>query len=61
MKLYHVEFAIEVMADTAEGACRQAWELMTRPDSLLPVGTVTDPDTGDKEDIDLQDLAETTE
>lgn len=58
MKLYHVEFAIEVTAETSEEACRRAWELMTRSDSLLPVGTVVDPDSGVREDIDLQELAE---
>ena len=61
MKLYHVEFAIEVMADTAEEACRRAWELMTQSDSLLPVGTVVDPDSGSREHIDLQELAENKE
>jgi len=58
MKLYHVEFAIEVMAGTSEEACRRAWELMTRSDALLPVGTVVDADSNVRVDIDLQALAD---
>lgn len=58
MKIYHVEFAIDLVAETPEEACKRAWELMTQADSLLPVGTVLDVRSGDREDIDLQELAE---
>ena len=57
-KEYHVEFAIEVSADSPAKACQRAWELLTQTDSFQPIGTVLDLDTGDREDIDLQELAE---
>ena len=57
MKAYRVEFAIDVTAETPAEACRRAWELMTQPDSMLPVGTVIDVG-GKRQDIDLQALAE---
>lgn len=53
---YHVEFAIEVTAATPEAACRRAWELLSGPGAMLPVGTVLDLESGDREDIDLQEL-----
>jgi hypothetical protein len=59
MKTYRVEFAIDVTAETANEACRRAWELMTRPDSMLPIGTVHEVANGERQDIDLQALAET--
>ena len=58
MKAYRVEFTIDVTAETSAEACRRAWELMTRPDSLLPVGTVLDVGSGSRQDLDLQALAE---
>ena len=58
MKAYRVEFAIDVMAETSAEACRRAWELMTRPDSMLLFGTVFDVGSGKRQDIDLQELAE---
>ena len=58
MKAYRVEFAIDVTAATPAEACRRAWELMTQPDSMLPVGTVLDVGSGKRQDIDLQELAE---
>ena len=61
MKIYHVEFAIDVVAETSEEACRHAWKLMTQSCALLPVGTVVDPESGKREKIDLQGLAEEKE
>ena len=60
MKLYRVEFAIDVSAETPVEACQRAWELMTQPDALLPVGTVVDPDSGQREHIDLQESLKPT-
>ena len=58
MKTYRVEFAIDVVAESPTAACQRAWDLMTQPDALQPVGTVIDPDSGDRTDIDLQEFAE---
>lgn len=69
MKHYHVEFSIEVTAEDPAAACKRAWELLTSSDAMLPVGTVTTLESeanedgdmaGDREDIDLQGLAEET-
>ena len=64
-KLYRVEFAIDVVAETPAEACQTAWGLLTNPDALLPVGdvtTLTDGEdsgmAGDIERVDLQELAE---
>ena len=59
MKSYRVEFAIDVEAETTAEACKRAWELMTQPNSLLPVGTVLNNSSGERQDIDLQELAKT--
>ena len=50
-------------ADSPAEAARHAWSLLTAPDALLPVGTVTAHakqrgDIGDIDTIDLQELAE---
>jgi hypothetical protein len=58
MKSYRVEFAIDVTAETPAEACRRAWELMTQTDSMLPVGTVLEVSSGNRQEIDLQALAE---
>ena len=53
--LYRVEFAIDVSATSAKNACRRAWELMTKPESMLPIGTVTNR-KGKKENVDLNEV-----
>ena len=58
MKTYRVDFAIDVEAETSVEACKRAWELMTQPDSLPPVGTILDISSGERQDIDLQELVE---
>ncbi len=58
MKTYYVEFAIELDAESSIEACQRAWELMTGAESLLPIGTVIELDSGRREDLDLQALAE---
>ena len=50
-KLYRVEFAIDVVAETPAEACQTAWGLLTNPDALLPVGDVTTLTDG--EDFEL--------
>lgn len=56
MNAYLVEFAINIDAESREEACKKAWELMTWPGAMLPVGTVTDSDG--QENIDLQEISE---
>ena len=58
-----VTIDIDVSADSPTEAARRAWNLLTAPDALLPVCTVTAHakhcgDIGDIDTIDLQELAE---
>jgi ribosomal protein S14 len=55
MKNYRVEFAIDVKTETSREACERAWELLTSPDAMLPIGTVIDTESGESEDVDLQE------
>lgn len=52
---FAVDITIEVSAKTPEDAARQAWSLMTQPDSFLPVCTVHD-EAGHSTDVDLEDI-----
>jgi hypothetical protein len=54
-KTYRIEIAIDADGDSPAQAARRGWELMTQPDSLLPVCEVIDPDTGEKFEVDLQE------
>lgn len=62
MPEYHVDFGIEVTADTPAAAAQLAWERLAGHDRTLPVATVLHLETsedgspGDREDIDLQEL-----
>lgn len=61
MKTYHVEFAIEVDADNPQEACKRAWELLSGPGAMLPVGEVIEHEgDGFREQVDLQELEEKT-
>lgn len=52
---FRVEFAIDVSAASEVEACWTAWDTLTRPGALLPVGDVTHPDSGDIRTVDLED------
>lgn len=53
MPRYVVEFSIDIEdAQTPRIACEEAWETLTAPDSLLPIGTVIDEE-GERTNIDL--------
>jgi hypothetical protein len=57
--LYRVEFAIDVSAPNPETACQRAWQLLSGPGAMLPVGTAIN-EHGDQDTLDLQQLAETS-
>jgi hypothetical protein len=57
-KQYCVSFEIDVTANDPEGACKLAWETLTRPDAMLPIGHVEDWQSETEVDVDLQDLAD---
>lgn len=50
---YHVEWTIQVDADSAEDAARKALAIQRDPDSIATVFKVYDTDNGESVDIDL--------
>jgi hypothetical protein len=55
MKTYNVVWTIDLEAESAEDAARQAWEAMRRENSSANYFSVQDDD-GNVTDIDLQEL-----
>lgn len=53
-KEYRVKFEIDVDAGSPEEACRRAWELLTAPGALRPIGEVSSFPV----QVDLQKLTE---
>ena len=56
-KEYLVDFSIEVSANSAVDACKTAWAYLANGD-MRPVGTVFNTETGDREDVDLEEMDE---
>ncbi len=55
MKTYRVEFNIDVSAANPEAACLRAWQLLTKPGALLPIGEVIEHGgDGWPEQVDLE-------
>lgn len=57
MITYRIKFEIDVESDNPDEACKHAWELITSEESWLPIGEITDMQTGAIYRVDLEDVS----